>query len=299
MVVVMSKSVNTSKKSTTVRLRERRVRAGRWLVQRCPRLGALLLAELFVAPRTRVPKLASITGVSQHEVRVGRRRVHVHLIGEGPLVVLVHGWQGGASQLVTLAESLRAAGFRVALFDMPAHGEAAGWSTSGVEFVSILERVAAELGPVHAVVGHSLGGTAALLALARGVPMAGAVAVAPMPSFDFAVRNYARAYGLPPRAKELLSRRLVARLGLQPRDFDLAAVTLPGPALLVHDRLDRAIPWRHSHRLRERWPGVRVFETVGFGHNRVLDAENVAHAIVEFLCALPGAGALSSALSPS
>jgi pimeloyl-ACP methyl ester carboxylesterase len=285
------------RKSTIVRLSARSPRAVRWLVQRCPRLGALLLAELFVAPRSRLAPLRPLTGASVRELSVGRRRVRVHGIGEGPLVILVHGWQGGASQLVTLAESLRAAGFRVALFDMPAHGEAPGWSTNGVEFVSILEHVAAELGPVHAVVGHSLGGTAALLALARGLPMAGVVAVAPMPSFEFALRSYARNFALSSAARELLERRLEARLGLRREEFDLAQVQLPAPALLVHDRLDRAIPWRQTRRLREGWPGARVFETVGLGHNRVLDAEDVAHTIVEFLCSLPGAGAVGNTLS--
>ena len=293
----MTKLITSPRQSTRTRSALRSPRGIRWLVQRCPRLGALLLAELFVAPRSRVAPLAPLTGVSHHELSVRRRRVRVHLIGEGPLVVLVHGWQGGASQLVLLAESLRAAGFRVALFDMPAHGEAPGWSTNGIEFVAILERIVAELGPPHAVVGHSLGGTAALLALARGLPMAGAVAVAPMPSFEFAVRNYARSFGLSPHAKDLLARRLEARLGIQPQEFDLADVRLPAPALLVHDRLDRAIPWRHSRRLRDRWSGVRLFETIGLGHNRVLDAENVAQTIVEFLCSLPGAGALGAAMS--
>src|SRR6188508_966805 len=185
----MTNSEVVSVKRTTVRFSEprtRRTRRARWLVQRCPRLGAALLAELFVSPGKRLPPLGPLAGVSQRELRVGKRRVRVHLIGEGPLVVLVHGWRGGASQLVTLAESLRAVGYRVALFDMPAHGEAPGWSTNGMEFVGILQQVAAEIGPVHAVVGHSLGGTTALMALARGLPMAGAVAVAPMPSFDFA-----------------------------------------------------------------------------------------------------------------
>lgn len=293
----MTKLASMPRKSTIVRLSARSPRVVRWLVQRCPRLGALLLAELFVAPRSRLAPIRGLAGASVREVSAGRRRVRVHTIGEGPLVILVHGWQGGASQLVTLAESLRAAGFRVALFDMPAHGEAPGWSTSGVEFVTILEHVAAELGPVHAVIGHSLGGTAALLALARGLRMAGAVAVAPMPSFEFALRSYARNFALSSAARALLERRLEARLGIRGTELDLANVSLPAPALLVHDRLDRAIPWRQTRRLRERWPGVRLFETVGLGHNRVLEAEDVAHAIVEFLCALPGAGAIASAIS--
>jgi pimeloyl-ACP methyl ester carboxylesterase len=292
----MTHSLARSRKSTTVRFSSRGPRAVRWLVQRCPRLGALLLAELFIAPRSRRPPLAGLAGAGVRELSVGRRRVRVHDAGEGPLVILVHGWQGAASQLETLAQSVLAAGFRVALFDMPAHGEAPGWSTSGVEFVTVLERVAAELAPVHAVVGHSLGGTAALLALARGVPMAGAVAIAPMPSFDFALRSYARTFALSASARERLERRLEARLGIRGRDFDLASVRLPGPAFLVHDRTDRAIPSRQSRRLCERWPGVRLLETAGLGHNRVLDAEDVAQAIVEFLWSLPGAGPVASAV---
>src|SRR3712207_163074 len=157
-----------------------------------------------MAPRVRRAPLSAQHGVTHTELRAGKRRVRVHAYGEGPLVVLVHGWQGGASQLSTLATSICAAGFRVALFDMPAHGEAPGWSTSAPEFVRVLEHVARELGPLHAVVGHSLGGTAALLCAARGLPMSGVVALSPVPSFEFAMRSYARAFGLSPVERELL-----------------------------------------------------------------------------------------------
>jgi pimeloyl-ACP methyl ester carboxylesterase len=273
-----------SKKSTTVRLS-----GAHWLVQRCPWLGTRVLAELFLAPRARLAALGPMPDETRLQLRVGKRNVRVHLVGEGPLVVLVHGWQGAASQLQSLAHSVVAAGFRVALFDMPAHGTASGWSTSGVEFMRIIERVAQQLGPLHAIVGHSLGGTAALMALARGVRCGGVVALAPMPSFDFALRNYARAHALAPRAKELLARRLEARTGLERAEMDLALLQPPAPVLLVHDLLDRIVPPRHSRRLRDRWRDAQLFETLGLGHNRGLQAEHVAQAIVGFLHSLPGA----------
>jgi pimeloyl-ACP methyl ester carboxylesterase len=282
----------TPKKSTTVRLRgapRGTARGAHWLLQHCPWLGTRVLAELCLAPRVRLAALGPMPGETQFQLRVGKRNVHVHLVGEGPLVVLVHGWQGAASQLQSLAHSVIAAGFRVALFDMPAHGAASGWSTSGVEFMRIVESIARELGPLHAIVGHSLGGTAALMALARGVPSGGVVAIAPMPSFDFALRNYARAYALPPRAKELLARRLEERTGLERAEMDLKLVQQQAPVLLVHDLLDRIVPPRHSRRLRDRWRDARLFETLGLGHNRVLQAEHVAQAIVAFLYSLPGA----------
>jgi pimeloyl-ACP methyl ester carboxylesterase len=288
----------TTKKSTTVRSGSSPppgARRTHWLVRRCPRLGAFVLAELCLAPRSRqaplaLPMLARPNAVTHTELRVGKRRVRVHACGEGPLVVLVHGWQGGASQLSALASSVCAAGFRVALFDMPAHGEAAGWSTSAPEFIRILAHVARQLGPVHAVVGHSLGGTAALLCAARGLPMAGVVALSPVPSFEFAMRGYARAFGLAPPAKELLARRFEARTRTKRAELDLAGVTPGVPTLLVHDLLDRSVPSRYSRRLKHQWPGAHLIETCGFGHGRMLDADLVAQSVVAFLATLPAAG---------
>jgi pimeloyl-ACP methyl ester carboxylesterase len=257
-----------------------------------------VLAELCLTPRVRKAPLALPRGVTHSEVRVGKRRVRVHTFGEGPLVLLVHGWQGGSSQLASLAISVCAAGFRVALFDMPAHGEASGWSTSAPEFIRILARVARELGPVHAVVGHSLGGTAALLCAARGLRMAGVVALSPVPSFEFAMRGYARAFGLAPRAKELLARRFEARTRMKRDELDLAGVTPGVPTLLVHDLLDRSIPSRYSRKLKQSWPGTHLIETCGFGHGRMLDADLVAQSVVAFLATLPAADAPEARSEP-
>lgn len=280
----------STQKSTTVRSRRPPAPSPRpthWLVRRCPRLGAAVLAELCMAPRRRRAPLATPRGVTHTELRVGKRRVRVHTYGEGPLVVLVHGWQGGASQLSTLAACVCAAGFRVALFDMPAHGEAPGWSTSAPEFIRVLTHVARELGPLHAIVGHSLGGTAALLCAARGLALSGVVAISPVPSFEFAMRGYARAFGLSPAERELLARRFEARTGTRRDELDLGEV-MPGvPALLLHDLLDRRVPSRHSRELEARWPDARLIETCGFGHRRMLDADVVAQAVVAFLATLP------------
>lgn len=277
--------------STTVRIgtaaRSRRSGVAPWLARRCPRLGALLLAELFLAPRARRQPLRTSSPATRTRLRVGKRRIVVHSFGEGPLCLLVHGWQGGASQLATLAESMCAAGFRVALFDMPAHGEAPGWSTSVVEFVEIIRAVARALGPLHALIGHSAGGTASLVAAARGLPVAGVVAFSPMPSFDFAVRNYARAFGLAPHARELLARRLEARTRTLRPDLDLLRTPTRVPVLLVHDLLDRVIAYRHTRRLCDAWQGAQLLQTCGLGHGRILDSEQVAQDIAAYLLTLP------------
>jgi pimeloyl-ACP methyl ester carboxylesterase len=282
-------NVRTHKKRTTVRARGIAPRASHWLVRRCPRLGALVLAELAMAPRSRQTALQPRSGDAQTELWIGRRRIRIHTFGEGPLVLLLHGWQGGASQLRSLAEVVASAGFRVALFDMPAHGEAPGWSTSGPEFVRLLRQVAAELGPLHALVGHGLGGMAALKCAAQGMAVQGVVGLAPIPSFEFALRQQARAYGLSATAQELLARRFEARTCMKRDELDLAGLDLAIPVLLVHDLLDRAVPHRHSRRLKSAWRSAHLVETCGFGHGRLLDADLVAQTVVAFLATLPGA----------
>lgn len=281
-----------SKKSTTVRIRARRHFRAHWLVRCWPRLSAIVLAELFVAPRGRVEPLVAPRGAVVELIQVNERRVVVHLFGEGPLVLLVHGWEGGASQLLAMAHQFVELGFRVALFDMPAHGDAPGWTTNLREFSDILNHLARRMGPVHALVGHGLGGTASLLSAARGLDVGGVVAVSPEPSLDFGWCRFARTFGLSPRGEEYLGRRLEKRTGMSRDEARLGTLPAPAvPTLIVHDVFDRVVPLRHSRELHDRWLSNVLIETCGFGHRRILQAQSALRSIAAFLQGLPAASA--------
>ncbi|MEO8183038.1 MAG: alpha/beta hydrolase [Deltaproteobacteria bacterium] len=277
-----------SQKSTIVRaVPERASPAAHWLVQHCPRLAALVLAELFVAPRSRVKPFEPPVDACSEVLHAGKHTVRVHLLGEGPLVVLLHDWQGGASQLSRLARGLANAGLRVALFDMPAHGASSGMTSDLSEFMDVAGAVAAQLGPVQALVGHGLGGLTALLCAAHGLPLSSVVAIAPLPSFEFAVQQFSQTYGAEGSAQELVLRRVERRVGLNRRDASLAEITPGAPTLLVHDVLDRSVPVRSSRKLSASWRGARLMETCGLGHQRILNAPPVIHFIGNFLQGFP------------
>ena len=89
--------------------------------------------------------------------------------GEGPTVLLVHGWNGRATQLGAFVEPLLARGYRVVAFDAIGHGESAGKQSSLPEFANCIRQIADELGGVYAIVAHSLGGAATTFALAYGL----------------------------------------------------------------------------------------------------------------------------------
>jgi len=55
-------------------------------------------------------------------VRGGSLQVPASVIGDGPTVMLLHGWGGSASDMMPLARAFARAGHRAIVFDLPGHG---------------------------------------------------------------------------------------------------------------------------------------------------------------------------------
>ena len=256
-------------------------------VRAFPKVGQRLLAQLFLTPRrSRQPHEGSGTVIDR--VTIAGQKVSVHATGSGPSIALVHGWGGHSGQFTTLADALKNAGFCVVTFDMPAHGESKGRTTSLADFVEAILAVERAVGPLHAVVGHSLGATACALALARGARVGAAVLVAPMISFDFALDAFQKLLRLSPQARELAAIGAERRTSLCRSEVDLLRTPAPScPVLLVHDQGDRRTPIGYTHQLATCWPTAQLKLTSGLGHERVLVDPEVLTTVAEFVSAAP------------
>ena len=213
-----------------------------WLLRRCPRLGALLVAELAMAPRTRLAAIESRPGDTQTELRVGKRRLRVHAFGEGPLVVLVHGWQGAGSQM-------RAS-------PRPSSPRAFGWPSSTCRRTAkppagrrAVPSSLASYGawprssdPCTRSSVTAWGARQRSRARQRGCrwPAWSRSRPSPRSSLPCAVTCARSACRRSRRSS--LARRLEARTHTKRDELDLANLELPVPALLVHDLLDRTHP---------------------------------------------------------
>jgi pimeloyl-ACP methyl ester carboxylesterase len=227
------------------------------------------------------------------EVRWLGRTIRGQAWGEGPTVHLVHGWGGNADQMRPFVEPLVTAGFRVVAHDAPSHGRSdpgahGPGSTDAVEFAQALDAVTARFGPAHAIVAHSLGTLATLLALRDGWFTAQRlVLIAPVAGVPWFTEYFRRLLGFGGRTVRQTDRRLQARTGYPPHELTTPALAATRPegltALVVQDLDDRSVGTGLARELAEGWPGAEYVETRGLGHNRVLADPGVHAAVTRFL----------------
>ncbi|WP_425273363.1 alpha/beta fold hydrolase [Pseudomonas petroselini] len=103
----------------------------------------------------------------------------------------MHGWEGRPTQFASLITALVDNGYSVIALDGPAHGRSPGREAHVLLFARAMLEAAAELPPLHAVIGHSMGGASAMLAVQLGLRTEALVSIAsPSRFFGRAARLY-------------------------------------------------------------------------------------------------------------
>lgn len=216
-------------------------------------------------------------------------RVSVWSWGQGPVVLLLHGWGGRASQLRSFVPALREAGYRVVAFDAPGHGHSAGRTLSLPRYAHALAAVASSCGPVEGIIAHSFGGAAATLAFSRGLAAKRAVLIGPPSSPVGWFEQMCRGLGLDAQTQALALAHVEATAGAPLRSFRIEEVgpRVPVPTLVIHDREDREVPFVSGQRVAQFVPGAALHETAGLGHRRILHDQEVLSRALSFLGAPP------------
>jgi pimeloyl-ACP methyl ester carboxylesterase len=258
-----------------------------------PELAGAWAEHLFLTPPKAAGAAASaldlIDARAGHVVHKGR-----HIMtwrwgaADAPAVVLAHGWGGSAVQMRPFVHPLLAAGFRVIAYDQPAHGVSEGRLTGLPDFADVLAEIALHHGDVRGVIGHSLGATAAAMAHAWSkLDVKKLVLISPPSDLVGHSRRFARWHWMPEWLRRSMQSAIEERYGLRWEELELAQVAprLAAPALVIHDRADRVVPWQQGAAIARAWRGARLVTTDGLGHRRILGDEAVSRAAAQFLCA--------------
>ena len=245
----------------------------------------------FTVPRARLTRgmRTEIERARPFTVMVEHQRVAGWSCGEGPVVYLVHGWGSRGGRLAAYVPPLLAAGYQVVTYDGVGHGASEGRMSSMPELARTLRAVVAATGPAHGLVAHSLGASAATLAIDWGLSVPRAVFIAPAADPVGFTRRWAQLIGLRAdvlvRMKAASERRL--RFSWDDLDVRLMAGRRTTPLLVVHDAGDAVVPWSEGAAIADAWPDSRLVTTTGLGHSEVVRAPLVVAQAVEFLVGRP------------
>ncbi|MDY7226211.1 alpha/beta fold hydrolase [Hyalangium rubrum] len=279
-----------AKNSTNVRKKMARLAlrlTGRTLGTLAPEWAAQWGERLFCTPQRTAPSRTARAVLAQGQQRfleLCGERVAVWSWGEGPRVLLVHGWSGYGGQLTAFVAPLVAAGFSVVTFDAPGHGLSSGSRSSLPELARVIRAVAHATGGPHALVAHSIGAAASALALHQGLEVERAVLLSPPSDPRKAVAFFSREVALPGHAVKRMVARLEARLGrLEDYVVPRFAPALKTPVRIFHDVGDEEVRVESGEAIAQAWPGARLVRTQGLGHYRILYTPAVVSEAVAFI----------------
>jgi pimeloyl-ACP methyl ester carboxylesterase len=212
-----------------------------------------------------------------------------------PAILLVHGWEDDHLSWAVLIDRLVARGYRVIAPDLPGHGRSPAAFT-GIPIlaagIAAVAREAEKIGavsaaqPFQAVIAHSLGGTATLLAASEMGLTAERFAIMAAPNhprlFAGAMMKMLGLTAAQTQRVFTCIERLIGRsmdsLYLPPKLRDFRQ-----PGLILHSRDDRTVPLQHSQENAAAWPRADFRILDGLGHRRLISDDGVQAMLLHFV----------------
>lgn len=211
--------------------------------------------------------------------------VQLYSVGQGPVVLLSHGWSGSASQLFGLMDKIAAMGYQAVAFDQFAHGRSSGDIANLFLFIKAQQSVLAHVhknNSVAAIVTHSMAGTAAMNLCDNHTPM---LLIAPV--FDFAHSLFSKVEesGVNKQLLVDVLSALEKQHHIKVSDIDPRQhiVKSTNPIHIVHDRGDQFAPYKDSEMQQGLVQHITLTATEGLGHGRIINSNETLSAFQQMM----------------
>lgn len=205
--------------------------------------------------------------------------------GKGTPILLMHGWEGRATQMAGFIEPLTQAGYQLIALDAPAHGQSEGKQSNPMKFIETLFLAEKVFGPFYALIGHSMGGGCVLYAAAEGLQTEKVVSISGPASFKRVSSRFANFIGLNDSARARFVSHVESTVGIPFDQIDLVsrAKDLKLPALIVHDMDDAEIPFKDAQIIAHSLTKGHLYETQGLGHRAIMRSSLMIDTVTNFI----------------
>lgn len=215
--------------------------------------------------------------------------------GSDSSMIILHGWGGNAELMLPLVDPLHRAGLNILLLDARNHGrsDSAGFSSmprfaeDADAAIDWLKTHKKESAGRLALLGHSVGAAAMLLAASRRNDISAVISIAAFAHPDSMMRCYLDRFWMPEIFKSWVLRYVEWVIGH--RFNDIAPMNrlryVQCPVLLVHGTADETVPVTDVHLIRENGKGKKpeLLLIKGGGHGSVGKIKRHEKELIAFL----------------
>lgn len=204
-------------------------------------------------------------------------------------ILLVHGWGGRGTQMGYFVKPLLEQGFHVIAFDGTGHYDSGSPKNTRVRLVEFSEIIQLFASKYHlkAIIAHSMGAGASILALDHQAKVEKVVFLGIPRRFEYRIHEIAEKYGMNEAFTKALKNRFEQAFGesiWEETSTERAAAEIKIPALFFHAPEDAEVPFEEGEMVARIWGGkAQMIPTPGLGHTRLLRDEGVIQKAIDFI----------------
>ncbi len=267
------------------------IKTARFLEALSPKLATDFAYKLFVTPiNHKTPKREEPMEKEAMQKLVDvpkiKHKIRVFEYGKSDKkVLLVHGWSGRGTQLVSIADALKKQGYMTISFDAPAHGKSEGKISHMLMFIESILELQRIYGKFELAIGHSLGGMSVMNAIKRGLVVDKAILIGSGDIVYDIFAGFVETLQLKPSIVTKLGAKFEKKLGDTLTDYDVfeAAKNIHIPVFVIHDTQDKDVPVQCAENIHKHLPNGKLLITEGLGHRKILGDKKVIAEIIQFL----------------
>jgi predicted esterase len=221
------------------------------------------------------------------QIKVRNKMIQCWQWGEGPIIILAHGWNGRGAQFQPLIEALIEANFSVITYDAPGHGDSEGKTSNYFEFTDTLRALwhSIDKEKVYAVIGHSLGAAAVLNFMSKEKYNKKAILIAPALRLRELLFQTFEYHSVPKMVYLNLVQNLEMLHGYNIFTDNPTQLIkkIKNNILIFHDKNDKAVSYADTEHAAEMIDNITLHASSGLGHKRILNDKTIIETAVGYL----------------
>ena len=206
--------------------------------------------------------------------------------GKNRKVLIIHGWEGRATNFESIIKELVNQRFDVTIFDAPSHGSSAKSNTTMKDFGEFVQHLLKST-DIDYIITHSFGAVPCSFTLSENnIDLKKIIFIAPPDHFTDWINDVSKLMGINQKIIDITLEKFKKDYNMNPYEMSVSKFikkvkNISG--LIIHGEKDKITPLERAINVNSNWQGSRLEVIPNIGHFKILDSKNTTSEILKYL----------------